>query len=188
MKADPFSASAIRAAYDVAAQDYAAAFGDDLDQLPLDRAMLEEAAALARPSAPALDLGCGPGTVASYLRVAGLLVAGLDLSQGMLAVARERDLGVPVVQGDMRTLPFRSGSFALVVSYYALQHLPRGELRSGLDEVGRVLVPDGLLLLATHLGQGDVASNEFLGHHVEAFGGALYEPGELVGRWRMRGS
>ncbi len=58
---DPFSPHAVRAAYDVAAEDYEAAFGDDLDHLPLDRAMLEAATDTVAGGGIALDLGCGTG-------------------------------------------------------------------------------------------------------------------------------
>jgi SAM-dependent methyltransferase len=179
---EPFSARAVRAAYDVAAADYAVAFGDDLTRLRVDCAMLDAAFDTLPAGGRALDLGCGPGAVSSYLSERGAVVAGADLSAGMLGAARARDPGLRLVQADMRRLPFAAGSFDLVVAYYSLQHVPRAELGDVLDEIGRVLAGGGVLLLATHLGEGDLYMREFLGHEIEPVGGALYGRAELLDR------
>ena len=186
---DPFSPRAVRAAYDTAAADYVVAFGDDLARLPVDRSMLDAAlgAAAASPGGPSrvLDLGCGPAFVGSYLADGGATVTGVDLSAEMLRIARGRDPRLGLVQGDLRDLPFAAGSGELAVAYYSIQHLPRADLGVALDEIRRVLVADGSLLLATHLGEGDVVMEDFLGHDIEPVGGALYRRDELLGPlWR----
>lgn len=38
----------------------------------------------------------------------------------------------------------------------------------------------GILLLATHLGEGEVYIDEFLGHRIRSMGGALYRRDEIV--------
>jgi ubiquinone/menaquinone biosynthesis C-methylase UbiE len=176
---DPFSPDAVRAAYDAAAEDYEAAFGDDLAHLPLDRAMLEAAADTVAPGGVALDLGCGTGVAAVRVADGGVPTIGVDLSAGMLRVARARRQ-LPVAQADMRQLPFGAGAMALVVAFYSIQHIPRQGVSSALSEVARVLRPGGRLLLAAHLGAGDVVSEEFLGHHVDPVGGALYSRPEIT--------
>lgn len=178
---DPFSREAVEAAYDEVASDYVLAFGDDLAELPLDRAMLDAAAEACAADGRALDLGCGPGTVGSYLRQRGLSVVGADLSHAMLTIARGRS-HVPAIQADMRALPFDAGTFTLVVAYYSIQHVPRVAAGEVFDEVGRVLGWGGVLLVATHLGEGDVYSGELLGHQFAPVGGALYAPDELTER------
>jgi hypothetical protein len=40
---------------------------------------------------------------------------------------------------------------------------------------------DGVLVVATHLGDGDVVTDEFLGHRVNPVAGALYRREELIG-------
>lgn len=55
---DPFSAVAVSKAYDAVAVDYALQFGDDLDRLPLDRALLDAAVDVA-PSGWVLDVMTG---------------------------------------------------------------------------------------------------------------------------------
>jgi len=167
---DPFSRERVQAAYDAASSDYDAAFGDDLARLPLDRHMLDQAQRAADNGA-LLDLGCGTGSVGSYLTTRGARVVGLDLSFGMLTSCRSEHR-FPLCQGDMRQLPFGNGAFAAVVAYYSIQHVTRTELGSVLGEVARVLEPDGAFLLSTHLGEGEVYTDEFLGHHIATTGAA----------------
>jgi SAM-dependent methyltransferase len=64
-----------------------------------------------------LDLACGPGRHAAELERLGGHVVGFDLSRAMLRRARERTQA-SLVRGDMRSLPFRDGSFALAVNLF----------------------------------------------------------------------
>ena len=105
----------------------------------------------------ALDVGCGPGHVATYLarNAPGLRVWAFDLSTAMLQntgkVAKRAGVASRVVpvRGDMRALPFPDGSFDLVVSQYAFHHLP--DVGAALDEIGRVLKPGGTVLIRDFL-------------------------------------
>lgn len=66
-----------------------------------------------------LDLACGPGRHAAQLAARGARVVGLDLSLPLLARARTRTGGtVPVVRADMRQLPFRAGTFDMIVNLF----------------------------------------------------------------------
>jgi ubiquinone/menaquinone biosynthesis C-methylase UbiE len=177
--AGPFSPASVRGAYDAVAPDYGRRFGDDLDRLPLDRALLD-AASDSSPPGPVLEAGCGPAPAARHLGGRASALAGLDLSAGMLAVARERDRALPLVQGDLRHLPLRDGCCGLVIAMYTLHNLARTELPVALAEIHRVLGRRGVLLMATHLGTGDVVTEEFLGHRVDAVGGTLYDRDDLV--------
>ncbi len=178
----PFDPHQVGAAYDVAADDYVAAFGGDLDALPLDRSVLDRVVdgnGGNGGSGLVLDLGCGPGEVADYLSTGGVAVIGVDVSMGMLRLAAQRITTAAWVGGDMQRLPFASGTCSAVVSFYAIQHLPRSALSPMLGELHRVLVPDGMLVIAAHLGQGEIVMDEFLGHPVEPLGGTFYREEEL---------
>jgi SAM-dependent methyltransferase len=172
---DLFSADAVRAGYDVAADDYARTFGDDLAELPLDREMLDTALAAASGlDGWVLEAGCGPAPAASYFGDRAPRLVGLDLSGQMLRVAGERNPGLARVQADLRALALPDRSCAVATAYYCLQHLPREDLGAGLAELHRVVASGGVLLLATHLGDEVVQSDEFLGHKVQPFAGILY--------------
>ncbi len=102
---------------------------------------------------PVADLGCGPGRDLAVLRAAGLNAVGIDLSGGMLAVARHRD--VPVVQGDLREPPLQPGSLAGLWSSAALLHVPRPEVAATLTTWHGLLRLGGRLGLSTSLGGQD---------------------------------
>jgi SAM-dependent methyltransferase len=177
----PFDPRSVRGAYDVAADEYVAAFADDLDRLPVDRAVLDSTVELIGKERPVLDIGCGPGQVAGYLTGRGVEVIGVDLSPRMLLLAAQRASGRGFAGGDMRALPFLPQSFSAAVAYYSVQHLPRSALGHALREIRRVLIPGGILVIATHLGGGEVFFDEFLGHRIELVGGTLYREDELRG-------
>ncbi|MHB1488334.1 MAG: class I SAM-dependent methyltransferase [Acidimicrobiales bacterium] len=120
---DPFDPKAVGAAYDAAADEYVAAYADDLDDLPLDRSILDQAAQMLIGAGPVLDLGCGPRQVARYLVDQGLDVVGLDLAPGMLQFASRHTPGAGFACGDMRALPFGDQAFCGVVAFYSVQHL-----------------------------------------------------------------
>ena len=178
---DPFAASAVRAAYDTVANDYAAAFADDLLHLPVDLAVLDAAIDLLAGAAPVLDVGCGPGQVGRYLADRGAYVIGVDLAPRMVAVARERNAIGRFMCADMRALPVSSSTCAGVFAFYSLQHLPRTHVAAVLSEFRRVLTDKGLIVLATHLGEGEVFADELLGHEIGRVGGTLFRRQEVRG-------
>ncbi len=94
-----------------------------------------------------LDLACGAGRYGAPLLRRGARVVGLDLSEALLAVARQHTGAC--VRGDMQQLPFASARFDLVLSMFTsfgyLTHAD--DDRRVLEEVRRVLVPEGLLVL-----------------------------------------
>jgi ubiquinone/menaquinone biosynthesis C-methylase UbiE len=176
----PFDARAVRAAYDTVSKDYAETFGGDLLRLPLDRKVLDTFVERISVGEPVLDLGCGPGQVGQYLEQRGLRVVGTDLALQMLLVARQLTGNNRLACGDMRAIPFRSGSFSGVVAFYSVHNLPRSALGSALAEIHRILKPSGTFVITTHLGEGEVYNNEFLGHDIHTVGGTLYRDDELL--------
>jgi len=79
----------VRAAYDAVARAYDEQLSNELDGKPLDRALLEGFLELTGAGTIA-DVGCGPGHVTRFLAARHPTVLGIDLSPGMIAVARER--------------------------------------------------------------------------------------------------
>jgi len=88
-----------------------------------DEEEARRAVALVQKAAPweagawVLDLACGAGRHAAELERLGARVLGFDLSPSMLRRARLSIRG-PLVRGDMRSLPFRPGSFGLAVNLF----------------------------------------------------------------------
>ena len=69
-----------------------------------------------------LDVGAGTGRWLQVLADAGCRVTGLDLSERMLASAKDAAPAVRLVQGRAEALPFRDGVFDRVVCVNALHH------------------------------------------------------------------
>lgn len=78
----------IRAAYDANAEAYAAAFPGTEPEQDLDLAVIDHFVGLLGEHPEVLDAGCGTGRMGRYLADRGCRVRGIDLSPGMLAIAR----------------------------------------------------------------------------------------------------
>jgi ubiquinone/menaquinone biosynthesis C-methylase UbiE len=109
-------------------------------------------AARPQPSDTALDVACGPGTlacgVAKYVRH----VTGIDLTPAMLDQARKTQAAHGLTnlswdQGDVSALPYQSGQFDIVTCRFAFHHFPDAlpvlrEMRRVCRARGRVVVAD----------------------------------------------
>ena len=77
-----------------------------------------------RPGERVLDAGCGTGAYLRMLHSAHSIPIGLDLSPGMLRVARQMTPDVSIVQADLnRAFPVRPGRFDAVISTLVSEHL-----------------------------------------------------------------
>lgn len=92
-----------------------------------------------------LDLGCGTGRMTANLVKFGGEVTGLDVSPGMIEVAKKNLRSTEFVVGDCENLPFGDASFDMVVATFLIVHLK--EMRKCFDEVYRVLKPGGIFLV-----------------------------------------
>lgn len=95
-----------------------------------------------------LDAGCGEGYNARILARRGSRMTGVDISEHMIALAREEERRAPLGIRYTRTSytdlgAFAEGSFDAVVSFMALMDGPRFDL--AMRESFRVLRPGGLL-------------------------------------------
>jgi SAM-dependent methyltransferase len=94
-----------------------------------------------------LDLGCGAGLALQMASDRGAIVAGIDASEGLLAVARGRLPDVDLRQGDLETLPYDVHSFDLVTSFNAIQFA--ADPAAALSEAKRVLTTNGQFAMVT---------------------------------------
>jgi SAM-dependent methyltransferase len=109
---------------------------------------LVQAAQLA-PGMEVLDVACGTGalTLAVAEAVApGGHVTGVDLNEGMLAVARGKSASIEWQKAAAEVLPFDRASFDAVVSQFGLMFFV--DRSAALREMWRVLRPGGHLAIA----------------------------------------
>ncbi len=95
----------------------------------------------------ALDLGCGTGILCEILHQQGIGVRGMDLSAGMIAIARKGTPEIPYDVADMVT--YRpEGPFDLVTcTGDALNHIPElGDIRQIFENIHGYLAPEGWLV------------------------------------------
>ncbi|MFC9625314.1 class I SAM-dependent DNA methyltransferase [Streptomyces sp. NPDC056930] len=144
-------------AYDAVAALYAGLARDDLDTIPLDRAVLTAFAETVRAAGPGpvAELGCGPGPVTAHLRDLGLDVFGVDLSPVMIDLAREAYPDLRFEVGSMDALDLADGRLQGIVSWYSVIHTPPQDVPPYFAEFRRVLAPDGTLLLAFFESEGE---------------------------------
>jgi SAM-dependent methyltransferase len=146
--------------YDLVTQEYVRRFSDELDYKPFDCDLLDHFASLVRMQGPVCDLGCGPGHVARYLHDKNVDAFGLDLSPAMVMAARHLNPMLNYLQGDMSALDAEDESWAGIVAFYSLIHIPRDRMLTVLTELKRVLQPKGYLLISFHIGDEDLHLDE----------------------------
>ena len=116
---------------------------------PIDRSLLVAFIELIKRQAISrvADVGCGPGRVAAFMADHGLDVLGVDVSPAMLAIARTAHPGLEFEEGQLDALPIGSGVLAGAVCWYSITYTPPDRLVEAFDELARVLIPGGYLLL-----------------------------------------
>lgn len=106
-----------------------------------------------------LDLGCGQGDLTLALLGRGASVTGLDLSGGMLEVARRRvnlygnGRSATFVAAPVERTGLPSGSFDVIVGRWILHHVA---LRPASSELARLLAPEGRAVFLENSGANPV--------------------------------
>lgn len=154
-----------RAAYDTVAESYADLVRDELDGRHLEHGLLATFADRVS-SGDVLEVGCGTGRIADQLHRLGLDVAGIDLSPNMIEVAQREHPHLRFGVASMEALDAGDSSLAGIVAWYSIIHTPPHQLSTIFAELHRVLVPEGLLLLAFQAGNERVRLEQAYGHSV----------------------
>lgn len=156
-----------RASYDTVASSYAEIVGPALGAEPHLRASLAVFAEVVGADGGGLvaDVGCGPGHVTAHLDRLGLNIFGIDLSPGMVEVARRDHPGLRFEVGSMTDLDIADGTLAGVVAFWSLIHIPDDAVPVVFQQFRHVLRPGGRLLIGFHAGDGVNLKTEGYGGH-----------------------
>jgi SAM-dependent methyltransferase len=100
-------------------------------------ALVDHETANHRAGTRAVDVGCGTGFDLARMRNRGFEVVGVEPSAGMRRQARRNNPDIPIIDADIRSLPFENGSLDLVVAIEVIRYLP--EPAAALAELARVL-------------------------------------------------
>ncbi len=159
-----------RQGYNAIAADYARSLPMLNAETTLDVAMIDDFAdrCAAAQLGPVLDAGCGTGRVSAHLAARGLEVSGVDLSPGMVEVARRTHPQLRFDVGALEDLPVPDASLGGLLAWYSLIHTAPARLPAIVGEFARVLRPGVWLLTAFHAGDGQrVEHATVYGHPVE---------------------
>lgn len=109
---------------------------------------LGEFVSLLPKNAKVLDIGCGAGfPVTKFLVESGCDVTGVDISEGMLKLAKRNVPRAKFIRGDMTRLDFKSNSFDGLTAFYSIIHVPRERHLSLFQSFHRTLKPNGIILV-----------------------------------------
>ena len=133
------------------------------------------------PGSGVLDIGCGTGLpTARMLCDAGFSVTGIDISTGMLRLARKNVPETDLHHLDVLDLDPSLGPFDAAVAFFTLLMLPRAEVPLALRRVGELLRPGAPLVLAMVEADVDDVPIPFLGSTIRVTGYPRAELGPLL--------
>ncbi|MEU9626307.1 class I SAM-dependent methyltransferase [Streptomyces luteogriseus] len=178
---EPSYVTAVRESYDTVAADYARRVPEPAELDPVSRAMLAAFAELAAPLGPVADLGCGPGKVTAHLAALGVPVFGVDVSPGMIELARAAHPELRFTVGSMTALDIADGELGGILAYYSTHHTPPRWLPTVFAEFHRTLAPGGRLMLAGHVGNGEhLRPTRAYGDHPVSYESHLLPPDRIA--------
>ncbi len=98
----------------------------------------------------ALDIGCGVGNYHALLTPMFNALAGVDVSNACVEMARQRNSSVNYKVYDGRTLPYENASFDVAFTICVMHHVPPSQWENFAREMRRILKPGGLALVFEH--------------------------------------
>jgi SAM-dependent methyltransferase len=99
------------------------------------RAAVADAARIG-PATRLLDAGCGTGEFCAQALALGARVSGIDVSEGMLALARRRAPEADLRVGDIARLPYGDDAFDVATAFNAVQFTD--DIPAAIAELARV--------------------------------------------------
>lgn len=150
---------------------FASGFESKLEQLSyrapaLVAAMLKDSGLQPSKRLDVLDAGCGTGLCGPLVAPYARRLVGVDLSQGMLALAKEKNVYDELMKAELTEyLRDHSEAFDLIVSADTLVYF--GDLGCVLAAAAGALRPDGLLIVTLEHAVGDEAN---AGYRLELHG------------------
>ncbi|MFH1982960.1 MAG: class I SAM-dependent methyltransferase [Pseudomonadota bacterium] len=109
-----------------------------------------------------LDVGCSAGRDCVSFRDLGASIVGVDLSAGLIEIAREKQPEIEFINADARLLPLPDADFDGVWAHGLIHEMDRSDMLVALQEMKRVLKPGGILYVRTKMGEGIEKSKDMM--------------------------
>lgn len=149
--------------FDAVGARYEEVFADVPGQL----AALDWLSGRLAPGARVLDVGSGTGRpTADVLTRAGFDVTGIDVSAGMVALARQRVPAARFEQADVRTYRPPGGAYGAVCAFFPLLVMDQPEVVESLTRMASWVAPGGAFAMATVPGDIRGLDIVWMGHPV----------------------
>lgn len=100
-----------------------------------------------KPGEQGLDIGAGTGNLVQLLHQRNARMTAIDQSKEMLAKCKEKNPTVETKLGNFLAIPYLDHSFDFIVTSYAFRHLSEEQKQLAIDEMKRVLKPQGRIAL-----------------------------------------
>lgn len=97
-----------------------------------------------KPGMKLLDLACGDGTDLIYYKKLGADIYGIDASEELLGIAKNKLPNANLKISFLENIPFEDNFFDIVLSKYAIQ--TSSDLGPIFSEIHRVLKPSGTMM------------------------------------------
>jgi len=134
--------------YNQIAQAYA-------DEFSKPSSHVKEFLELLPPTGKLLDVGCGNGIDSNFLASKGYDVVGIDLSEGMLKIARSKYPEIDFRLEDMRSLNFSKNQFEGIVASCSLIHISKKDVPKTLRQFAKFLKPKGAIYIQLQSGKSE---------------------------------
>jgi SAM-dependent methyltransferase len=102
-----------------------------------------------------LELGCGNGRDAQYIvsKVGKDNYVGIDASEGLVMLAKEKVSPVTFQVKDMREVSYETETFGVIFSFASMLHVNREELSDIVEKCHKWLKIGGILYISTKYGE-----------------------------------
>ncbi|MBS3781624.1 MAG: methyltransferase domain-containing protein [Candidatus Thermoplasmatota archaeon] len=115
--------------------------------------MLDRTLSFLPPSPRIIDLGCGDGRDTQYLQEKGADVVGIDISRGMIDLARKKYTECAFLRSDMRDTVFPNDTFQGAWASTSLSNIPKSEVSRVEKEVYRILEQGSIFCFSFKVGE-----------------------------------
>lgn len=104
---------------------------------------------ISAPAPTMLHLGCGAGGHDFHFKK-HFSVTGVDLSEGMLEIAKKTNPEIPYIDGDMRNVKLNEKFDVVIIPDSIGYMITLGDLSAALKNATAHMKPDGVLLVVAH--------------------------------------
>jgi ubiquinone/menaquinone biosynthesis C-methylase UbiE len=127
-----------------------------------------------------LDFGCGNGRDLDFLSRYSLDLTGIDYSDKMLAISRNRVKSAKIIKMNfLGKIKFPDSKFDGICASASLLHVPKKSIGKILKELHRILKKDGILYISVKEGEGQKIIGDDFGTEIRFF--SLFRKKEMEG-------